>query len=93
MAEKQSAHRMELERKVIFGDSRRANWGLFCGYSFGLVVLALSYMLIRDGHDIAGTILGTTDLVALLSVFIYGTNVKRQERERREDKNRAMMRR
>ena len=90
MAENQSAHRIELEKKVIFGDSKRANWGLFCGYSFGLVVVVLSFILIWNGHDFAGTVLGSVDLVALLSVFIYGTHVRRQERERRDDKNKAL---
>lgn len=93
MAENQSAHRIELEKKVIFGDSKRANWGLFCGYSLSLVVLALSFILVWNGHDTAGTVLGTTDLVSLVSVFVYGTHVRRQERARREDQNRALTRR
>lgn len=47
MAENQSAHRIELEKIVIRGDSRRANAGLVCGFVFGLIVVYLSYLLIR----------------------------------------------
>jgi putative copper export protein len=90
MAENQSAHRIYLEKTVIRGDNKRANWGLFCGYSLCIMVLIMSFILIRGGHDVAGTVLGTADLVSLVSVFVYGTNVRRKERERREDKNRAL---
>jgi hypothetical protein len=93
MAEKQSAHRIDLEKRVIYGDSKRASWGIFCGYSLTIIVLVLSFVLVWYGHDTAGTVLGTADLVSLVSVFVYGTHVRRQERERREDKNRALTKR
>lgn len=93
MAENQSLHRIDLEKTVVHGDSKRANWGLFCGYSLSILVLALSSILIWNGHDTAGTILGTTDLVSLVSVFIYGTHVRRQERERRDIQNKALTKR
>lgn len=91
MAEKQSDHRISLEATVIRGDSKRASWGLFCGYTFGLIVVILSFILILYGHDLAGTVLGTVDLVGLVGTFIYGTHVRRQERERREAQNRKLI--
>jgi uncharacterized membrane protein len=93
MAEKQSAHRIELEKTVIRGDDRRANLGLVCGFVFGAIVVYLSYLLIRDGHDVAGATLGTADLVALVGTFIYGTRARRQEREHKNEKNKALTRR
>ncbi len=93
MAENQSAHRISLEKTVIEGDNKRANWGLICGFIFGLVVVVLSFILIWNGHDVAGTVLGTTDLVALVGTFIYGTRARAQERERRNEKNKALTQR
>lgn len=93
MAEKQSAHRIDLERTVIHGDSRRANWGVFCGFTLAVLVIVLSFILILYGHAVAGTILGTLDLVSLISVFIYGTTTRRRERTRREERNRELLRR
>jgi uncharacterized membrane protein len=92
MAESQSAHRIELEKIVIEGDDRRANWGLVCGFTFGLIVFALSFILILYGHDWAGVALATTDLVVLVGTFVYGTRVRRQQRERRKEKNEALIR-
>jgi uncharacterized membrane protein len=93
MAERQSAHRIELEKTVIEGDNRRANWGLVCGFTFGLIVFVLSFILIMYGHDWAGVALATTDLVVLVGTFVYGTRARRQERERRNEKNKALTRR
>lgn len=42
--------------------------------------MILSYDLIRNGHEVAGTILASVDLVGLVAVFIYGTHVVRDER-------------
>jgi uncharacterized membrane protein len=92
MAENQSAHRIELEKIVIIGDSKRADRGLICGLVFGVLVVVLSFILILWGHDSAGTVLGTTDLVALIGTFIYGTRARREERARRDQKNKALIR-
>lgn len=93
MAENQSSHRIELERTVIKGDNRRANAGLATGFIFGLIAFYLSYLLVMAGHDLAGIALGTTDLVALVGTFVYGTRARKQERQRRDEKNKALTRR
>jgi uncharacterized membrane protein len=80
MAEKQSTHRQELERKVVFGDSRRAFCGLWVGGFVVLCVLAGAVYLIDRGHDVAGAIIAGIDVVGLVSVFIYGTVSRRTER-------------
>lgn len=93
MAEAQSAHRIQLEGIVIKGDDRRANWGLTTGFTIGIILIVLSFILIMYGHEVSGTILGTTDLTALVSLFIYGRRAKADELRRRDEKNRALTRR
>ncbi len=93
MAEAQSAHRIDLESTVIKGDDRRANWGLVTGFTIGIVIIVLSFILILYGHDLAGTILGTVDLVGLIGVFVYGRTVRLKELQRRDEKNQQLIRR
>ncbi len=93
MAESQSQHRIELESIVIKGDDRRANWGLGTGFTIGVVIIVLSFVLIMFGHDIPGTILGGVDLVSLVSLFIYGRSERNKELQRRAEQNKALTRR
>jgi len=93
MAETQSAHRIHLESTVILGDDRRANWGLFTGFTIGVLIIVLSFVLVLKGHDTSGTILGSIDLVSLVGVFVYGRSKRVQEIQRRDQKNKALTRR
>ena len=76
MAERQSAHRIELEGLVIRSDIRKSERG----QSFGLVVaisgLAAAVALGLAGHGIAGGVVGSVDLVALVGVFVLGRQQK-----------------
>ncbi|MBI3922627.1 MAG: DUF2335 domain-containing protein [Armatimonadetes bacterium] len=85
MAESQMEHRMSLEKMVIQGDHQRANCGLGLAFTLSMAFLAVSYLLVRDGHEVAGGVLGTVDLVGLASAFIYGTKQRREERERKAE--------
>jgi hypothetical protein len=56
-------------------ESRNA-WITYLGASLGFMItmafLAATVYLVRTGHAISGTILGTVDLAALVSVFVIG---------------------
>jgi uncharacterized membrane protein len=93
MAEAQSAHRIDLESTVIKGDDTRANWGLATGFTIGVLIIVLSFILILKGHDTSGTILGSIDLVSLVGVFVYGRSRRTKELERRNEQNKALTRR
>jgi uncharacterized membrane protein len=80
MAEEQAQHRQNLERIVIEGGSKRANMGLWLGFILSMVVLALSAALIFNGYEIAGTVIGSIDLVSLVTVFVVGRIDQRRER-------------
>ncbi len=69
------------EDKAISGDTTRANIGLCLGFVLCVAFLGASYLLVRDGHELAGSILGGVDIVSLAGVFVYGTASRARERE------------
>lgn len=81
----QAKHRMVLEKKVISGDSLRAYIGLGCGFLVCVGMFYLSYLLIIGGYATQGALLSGGSLVGLVSVFIYGTQTRRQERVEKEE--------
>jgi len=78
--ETQSDHRMALEKSVIEGDNRRANWGLVSATVISLAVLGVSGVLAMGGHETVAGVLAGADIAALAGVFVYGTNTRKQER-------------
>jgi len=79
----QGQHRQELESHAVKWDNIRSFAGLGAGLIISILVMLLSYDLIRSGHGVEGTILATVDLVGLVAVFVYGTHVIRDERIRK----------
>ena len=86
MAEDQSRHRQTIEKRVIYSDTRNSLLGLIFALVLGVVVIVCSIYLVVNGKQIAGTIVSGAYLVSLVSVFIYGSNVRKKERsEQREE--------
>ena len=83
MVERQSAHRIELENRVVDADIRRANWGLAAGLVVAVVFGVGSFISILSGYALAGTGLGGGVIVALVGTFVYGTQSRREERRER----------
>lgn len=87
MMERQEAHRQTLEKHTIVGDGRRAWAGIVCAFTLCLATIIAALILALYRHDPGGTILsgvlGTTGIVGLAGVFIYGTKQRDQERERK----------
>ena len=85
LAEGQFAHRTELERKVIASDISSSKLGQILGFVIAIVGLVCSVIISIYGNQIAGTILGVGTLASLVSVFMYGSRTRSQERERKAD--------
>ncbi|WAJ33816.1 DUF2335 domain-containing protein [Arthrobacter sp. FX8] len=83
MAERQAAHRQSLEQRVTKGADIRAYIGQGCALTVALVFGYFSYDLIRGGAEVAGAVLGTVDLVGLVSVFLVGRRRQSVEAQRR----------
>lgn len=80
MAERQSDHRMGLERAAVHSEIRRTAWGMVAGWSLATLSLGGGILLGMYGH--------TTEAVAIVGIvnsilgaaFLYGRNKTAQER-------------
>jgi uncharacterized membrane protein len=72
MAEDEARHRRDLERKVVGSDVDRARDGQRMAFALAVFFLGASVWLALAGHPVPGTIIGTVDIVALVTVFIVG---------------------
>ncbi len=79
----QSHHRMAIERKVVDSDVNRSWAGLGAGTVVCLAVLAVAAVAFLVGQPLAGTFLGTLDLVGLAGAFINAGRERRAEREQK----------
>ena len=64
--QREHRHRMDVLQ------ARRDSWGLAAGFVVAVLFLLVAAWLIDGGHEIAGVVLGTVDLVALTAVFVLG---------------------
>ena len=81
MAEKQSDHRIQMEKTVIVGDSWRSYLGLAAAFILSATIIGGGIFLIINDHDWAGASLIGLDVVGLAAVFVYGTKSRRAERD------------
>ena len=82
MAERQSAHRQDLEKTVVKGNAAVQKIGVFAALLITLTTVGLGFVLINNGKDASGLAISISSLVSLVGVFIYGR--RSQERERAE---------
>lgn len=81
--EEQSDHRIQVERIFAIGDSKRAYLGIACAFTLSLLMIAIAAYAVALGNPWAGVAVIGADIAALAGVFIYGTNSRRRERERK----------
>lgn len=92
MAERQGEHRRAIESKIVEASLRNSGRGQLFGLIIGLFGLGAAALCVIQGHGISGTIIGTVDLVALVSVFVLGRRrrAKRQVEHARIPPERAI---
>ena len=81
MAERQAAHRMEMDAKMAASDHRLAQTGQWIGLAVVLAVLVLAGYVAYLGATGAAVAVVGIDLVGLAAVFVYGSLSKRVTRE------------
>ena len=86
MAEQQSEHRQKVEYDTVRVANRRSILGGIFAFIIALASIILCGYYVHLGHlKTACAIFGGT-LVSLVSVFIYGTNSNKKEREEKWEK-------
>ncbi len=70
--QRQTAHRLEMEKGVMHEQIKQSNRGQVYGLIVALSFLVAAFVLIALGHGMYGTIIGSIDLVALVTVFVIG---------------------
>jgi uncharacterized membrane protein len=76
----QSEHRRSLETKLLEHNIKASERGQLLGFALGVIGLLGSFTVIHAGHDTAGTITCGASLIGLVSVFVYGRRMEKQER-------------
>ena len=84
MAENQAAHRQMLEKTVVTSGVRDSLLGIVSGFVISAITIISGTIVILNGHDWPGAILGTSGIAGLAGVFVYGTRAGRKERESKE---------
>lgn len=64
LTESSLAHRQDMDY------AKRSFAGLVAGFIVAVLFLGVAAWLISSGHGVAGTVLGSVDLVALTAVFV-----------------------
>ena len=68
----EAQHQRQMQANAQAFASRRSWSGLCVGALIAILGLVLSAWLINNDHDFAGTVLGSFDLVGLVTVFVIG---------------------
>ena len=76
MADRQSEHRIQLEKAVVNGDSRRSYLAMIAAFILSALVIGGGIYLVATGHDWAGASLIGMNLVGLAGIFVYGSRVR-----------------
>jgi uncharacterized membrane protein len=83
MAEEQARHRRSLENVVIGSDTRNAKLGLWFGLVTSMTAIITGTITIINGFIIPGTFISGGTIISLAVIFVYGSQKRRKERERK----------
>src|ERR1700680_2944887 len=81
MAEKQQAHRLDIEHRVVHGNSFDQRLGLILGFIVMMSVVATGVWCIYIGKDTAGLTALITSVGGPVVAFIYGRKKQSDERK------------
>lgn len=95
MAEKQSSHRQEMERKIIFAESRDSLLGIlfafFLGIGYIVAAIVIVVLVPENPGAISSSVLGVAGMGTIIGTFIKSTRTNnsedKKERKDKKDKN------
>ena len=89
MAEKQSDHRINLERKVVNSNITKSYLGMIFATIIALYGLYIAKEIAVNGNPWAAGIIVALDLGALISIAVYNGSTQKKERESRRQTSSA----
>ena len=93
MAEKQATHRQYIEKWAVISGSLLSPLGVICALIIALAGLYFGYYLIQGGRVLEGSIFAGGGVGSTVIAFIYGTRSRKEERLRRDQQNKDLIRR
>lgn len=82
--EKQTAHRMELEKMVITHQLKEGGRGQLIGAVLAVLFLAGSLWITHDGYPWVGLPLGGATVIALATIFVLGKKAQKQDLSKKQ---------
>lgn len=79
LVEHQSSHRISIETFVIKWQQIQSFVGQLLGFLVALAFLAGAVYTVVNGFAVAGTIIGSLDLLGLVTVFVLGRSAQKQD--------------
>jgi len=76
MAEREATHRHELEKSLINSEIIETRLGQILGFLIGSIAIIAGTYAAVNGAQITGSIIGSSGVVGLVTVFIYGRQKK-----------------
>ncbi len=80
MAERQQGHRIDLEKKSVYGEVDRSREALRLAFIVTVVIVAGAIYLLATGHPIEGFGALLLDTAVLVGAYIYGRTTREKER-------------
>lgn len=82
MVEKEQAHRQSAQRTALRAEVASTLGGLVSGFVLAVLLILVSAYLILEGHDWAGSTLGSGTIVSLVAVFVARGRSHSEEKHR-----------
>ncbi len=76
-AENQTAHRIEMEKKLVSSGIRKSTLGLIFGFLTGAIGIGGGFYLTALGFNVIGIVFSSATLVSIVTSFIYGSQSKK----------------
>lgn len=84
MAETQEAHRHVIEAKVIKSEVINSRAGLIFGFMIGMTAIISGAIVASSNGELVGGAISLGGLGSLVSVFVYGSKSRKEERVEKE---------
>lgn len=79
MAEKQSEHRMALERLVVQGQQSQSKAGQWLGFATTVLLTVAGFWIALQGNTAVASVIFGTTILGLASVFIAGKFMQKRD--------------